>query len=66
MNGPIDAGLEDPTGPSATSPARRKGEGMFGPPGILFYLATVAAIGLAKAAHRLPARDRRFTVGCKG
>jgi hypothetical protein len=51
METPMDTAIAGPTGPSATAPTTPKGYGMVGPPGILFYLATIAAIVLAVDAN---------------
>lgn len=51
MDAPMDTTLADPTTPPATSPASLEGHGIFGPPGILFYLATMAAIVIAVDAN---------------
>lgn len=51
MDTPLDTNLADPTAPPASAPARLESDGRFGPPGILFYLATVGALVLGVDAN---------------
>jgi hypothetical protein len=51
MDSPLDTTPADTTARSATAPASRNGDGIYGPPGILFYITTVVAILLALDAN---------------